>query len=75
MILWSYKEDDVEYVIHRNAEFTNFLRTVLYQENTAAFYDTPVEILWVDAVIRLLVMPEAPYSLWKPFLLSRLKNE
>jgi len=45
MILWNSKEDNVEYVIHINAEFTNSLRTVLYQENTAVFYDTPLEIL------------------------------
>jgi hypothetical protein len=62
MILWSYNGDDVEYVSYINAEFTNSHRTVLYQENTAVCYDTPVEILWVDAVVRQLVMPVTPYS-------------
>lgn len=62
MIVWSYKEDDVEYAVHRNAEFTNFLRTVLYQENTAVFYDTPVEILLLDAFTAQLLMPVTPYA-------------
>lgn len=62
MIVWSYKEDNVQYVIHRNAEFINSLQTILHQENTAVFYYTPVEILWVDAVTRQLVMPVTLYA-------------
>ena len=65
-------------MIHRNAEFTNFFQTVLYQENTAVFYDTPVG----DSVGRHSQQttgnasnPVFIHSLWKPFLVSRLKDE
>jgi hypothetical protein len=56
--------------------FTNFLRTVLYQKNKAVFYDTPVEIVWVDAVTSTTGNAGNPVfinSLWKYFLVSLLK--